>query len=429
MIKYLKLISIMLMLYTPARAQLLALTENTQPINYKTYLDSVGKNNLHYAIEKFNVNIAKAAMLTAGIFPDPEVSIGYADNGEKRMQMGYSFNSELSWVIELGKKRKARINLAASETQLTNSLLTAYFKDLRADATLAYLQAIFEKHVLQSHVNSYEQLVKLAHADSIRYSLGAISEVDARQSTLEANTQQNEVYAAEAASKIALANISLLMGVPADDNSTLFSPEEVLVGFHREFNLPDLIITAQNNRTDLEIALQDKAVSQHMLALAKANRVIDLGISLGVEYNSYAHNAIAPTPSFTKIGAGISIPLKFSNKNKGELQAAAYRVAQTDLAYKATEARIANEILQAYYKYESTKEQLKSFQKGLLTHAQEILNGKVYSYSRGETSLLEVIHAQRTYNDVQLSYFQTLYQQAEALIALERAVGIWDIVF
>jgi cobalt-zinc-cadmium efflux system outer membrane protein len=43
--------------------------------------------------------------------------------------------------------------------------------------------------------------------------------------------------------------------------------------------------------------------------------------------------------------------------------------------------------------------------------------------------LLEVLNAQRTYNEVQQRYYQTLYSYAAALVELEKAAGIWDINF
>lgn len=53
--------------------------------------------------------------------------------------------------------------------------------------------------------------------------------------------------------------------------------------------------------------------------------------------------------------------------------------------------------------------------------------GKIYSYDRGETSLLEVLNAQRTYDEVRILYIETLYNYAASLVELETSAGIWDI--
>jgi len=69
------------------------------------------------------------------------------------------------------------------------------------------------------------------------------------------------------------------------------------------------------------------------------------------------------------------------------------------------------------------------YARGMLEGAQNVRKGKIYSYDRGETSLLEVLNAQRTFNDIQQNYYETLFNRAVALVELEKAAGIWDINF
>lgn len=63
----------------------------------------------------------------------------------------------------------------------------------------------------------------------------------------------------------------------------------------------------------------------------------------------------------------------------------------------------------------------------MLQEARAILEGKIYSYTRGETALLEVINAQRSYNETRLAYDEARYNYAVALVELQRAADIWDI--
>ena len=396
-------------------------------MNYTHFLSLVNKNNLGYAAEKFNVNIAEADIEAAKVFPDPELAIGASDNGQRRMQMGYGFSSEVSWTLELGGKRKARINVAKSTNELTKALLEDYFRNLRAEATLNYLTSLKQKDIFNVQLNSYTILKNIAVADSIQYKLGNIAEIDARQSNLEANSMLNEVYQSEADWKTALLELGTMVGSQKAD--TLYSPSGDLAKFDRLFDLNELITAAENNRADLLAALKNKNVSQDLLKLAKANRAIDLGLGLGVESASIVSNAVAPTPSSNSISAGITIPLKFSNRNKGELKAAEFSMQQADVLYKQTELQIQIEVRKAYFNYLTTQKQVRQFNTGLLADAQKLLNGKVYSYKRGETSLLEVLNAQRTYNETQLNYYETLYNYAAALVELEKSAGIWDINF
>ncbi|KFF13805.1 TolC family protein [Flavobacterium hydatis] len=396
-------------------------------ISYSDFLSLVNKNNLDYAAEKFNVNIAEANLEASKVFPDPELAIGASDNGQRRMQMGYGFSSQLSWTLELGGKRNARINVAKSTNELTKALLEDYFRNLRADATLNYLTSLKQKEIFKVQLNSYTILKNIAVADSIRFKLGSITEIDARQSKLEANAMLNEVYQSEADWKTALLELGTMVGNQKAD--TLYSSSGDLAKFDRLFDLNELIISAENNRADLLAALKNKNVSQDILKLAKANRVLDLGVNMGVESASVVTNSVAPTPSTAGISGGISIPLKFSNRNKGELKAAEFSVQQADVLYKQTELQIQIEVRKAWFNYLTTQKQVRQFNTGLLADAQRLLDGKVYSYKRGETSLLEVLNAQRTYNETQLNYYETLYNYAASLVELEKAAGIWDINF
>ena len=125
----------------------------------------------------------------------------------------------------------------------------------------------------------------------------------------------------------------------------------------------------------------------------------------------------------------MSIPLKFSNNRNAGLKIAEMAHSQSQLEYQQVEQSIRAEVMQAYQQYIATQKQVKQFHNGMLTEAKNILDGIIYSYKRGESSILEVLNAQRTYNDVRKDYYQALADNATALIELERKTGIWDISF
>ncbi|MDR1372178.1 MAG: TolC family protein [Dysgonamonadaceae bacterium] len=393
-------------------------------LTLEQYLENVKNNNINYLIEQYNVEIADANLKAAGVFPDPELSINYGNNQNWNMQMGYGIDAEMSYTFNLGGKRKAQMRVAKSGKEVTEALLEDYFRNLRADATIAYLTTLKQSKMYEIQQLSYLRMLELAKADSIRYRLGAIAEVDARQSKLEAASMLNEVFSSEADLQEVLVQLLLFQG-----NKNMEMPDSIageLFYSKRNFDLQQLIILAQNNRTDLQAAIKSREMSQNNLRLAKANRAIDLGLSIGGNYSSEVRNEIAPAPAFKGITAGITIPLKFSATNKGELQAAQFAVKQSELEYEAIEQQIASEVVLAYNKYQISCRQIEQFNSGMLDEAAFILEKTVYSYERGETGILETLNAQRTYNDIQTTYTETLYNCTVALIELERVCGIWN---
>jgi len=393
-------------------------------LSYTDFIKQVKENNLEYAAEKFTVNLAEAEVENAKIIPDVEWT---TEGSTNQKHMGNNLETGLNWTVELGGKRKARIDLAKSQVNLNKYLLQDFLRNLYSDASLQFLECILNKNILDVQLNSYKTLSNLAASDSIRYKLGDITLTDSKQSKLEAQFMLNEVYKAESEWKNSLTSLSLIMGKKQKD--TLYTAYSTFSNFNRDFVLADLITTAQNNRADLQAALQTKNVSQKMLQLAKANRVMDFGINAGLQFNGKATNEEAPSPYHTGITAGVSIPLRFLNNRKGEVQTAQYSIQKAEVEYKQIELQIETEVTQAYQNYINTKKQMQQFSNGMLSNSKAILEGKIYSYKRGNTSLLEVLDAQRTYNDVQENYYQTLYSYCSALVKLERSVGIWDISF
>ncbi|MDR2388345.1 MAG: TolC family protein [Tannerellaceae bacterium] len=401
---------------------LLLQAQDKHALSLREYLTNVANANAAYVAEKYNINRAEANLKAAEVFPDPELSLGYTNNEDWNLQMGYGIEAEISFTLELGGKRKARIRVAQSEKELTDALLNDYFHNLRADATLAYLTALKQEKRYEIQRTSYLRMLSLAQADSLRLQQGIITEVDARQSSLEAAAMLNELYAYEGERQASLLHLLFFQG--KDSSGTPDSITGEWTCPTHTFALPGLIVTAQNNRADLQAAIKSKELSQNNLRLARANRAMDLGVSLGGNYASEVRNQIAPAPAFTGIAAGIRIPLKFSNTNRGELRAAQWAAMQSEEQYRAIELQIASEVTQAWVGYQTACQQVEHFRQGMLNEAELILQKKLYSYERGETSILEALNAQRTYNDMQMNYNETLYNCASALTELERSCAI-----
>ena len=393
-------------------------------LKFNEYMDLVGKHNLDYAAERYEVSKAEAAIEIARIFPDPTLSFGMSQGHNGHLTTGNGVSAGLDQSVDLFGKRRARIDLAKTEHELSKALLSDFFRNLEAQSTETFLEALKQKQLYAVKLNSYQTMKRLAEADSIRLKLGSIMEIDAVQSKLEAGSLFNELLQAEADLRNSYIQLSQMTGSLMPD--TLMIPEGELAFNPRQFVMADLIIKARNNRADLVAALYNKEVAHKALRLAQKQRNIDLDLTLGISNSSYIESY---GPSFATVSAGIAIPLKFSNHYKGELKQAQFQISQSEVLYEKAELQIRTEIAQAMQNYKAACKQVESYDHGMLESAQIVRKGKIYSYSRGETSLLEVLNAQRTYNDIQQNYFETLFNRAVSLVELEKAAGIWDINF
>ncbi|REC63631.1 TolC family protein [Chryseobacterium pennae] len=395
-----------------------------EPIYFNEYLKYVKDKNLGLAAQKYNVSMAEASILTAGIFPDPQIEMETSNNGVSK-DMGYTVGGAVSWTLELGGKRKARIEMAKNEAEYSRLQLQDYVRNLFADATLGYIEALKAKALLNVQKESYQSMLTLAKSDSIRYRLGDISKVTSQQTRLEASSLLNEVYQLEGAQQQSVTALSDFIGSDCTGKDVSGN----LNTFNRNFILNDLITQAFNERADLLASKQNINTAASRVKLEKANRVIDLGLSAGAGHNTVANNEIAPSPAVNTVKFGISVPLKFSNHRNADLKIAEIGYSQAETEYRQIENNIRMEVTQAYQQYTSVQKQLQQFDNGILKEAENILKGITYSYQRGESSILEVLNAQRTFNELRQNYFQLLAENASALIELERKTGIWDIEF
>lgn len=394
------------------------------PFSYRNYMEKVAEGNLEYAAERLNMNVSEAEVVASKVFNDPNLSVSYFNNENGSLQMGEGVEVELSKTFSFGK-RGANIALARSESELTKALLADYFRNLRAEATVSYLEALKQYELYKVKQNAYENIRQLAESDSVRFTLGKIMEIDAIQSRLEAGILKNELLQAETDLHNAFSNLNLLTGSVALDS--LYVPDASLRISPRDFVLADLISTASMNRADLVAAMKNKEVASRALKATRRERNTDVDLSIAVSKNARVHNEEAPAPPFTGVTAGIAIPLKFSNFNKGTVRAARFREQQAETQYQQALLQVQTEVMQAYRSYQSLMEQVSHYENGMLHAAREVIDGKIYSYNRGEVSLLEVLDAQRTYDDVQAQYIETLFNYSAALVELEKSAGVWDV--
>jgi len=84
-------------------------------LTYKDYLNKVVSGNLDFGCTKINVDIAKAQIEAAKIFQNPSIAVGVDRLIRKALPaMAMLSLPNLTQTIELGGKRKARINFAKS---------------------------------------------------------------------------------------------------------------------------------------------------------------------------------------------------------------------------------------------------------------------------------------------------------------------------
>ena len=401
---------------------LLPLLLGAQTVSYRTYMQAVARDNAVLLAERYNVEISAANLRAARVFNDPELSVSYSDNQDRTLMMGRSYEAELSYEVNLGGLRRARIGVAATEQELSEAALDDYLRQLREEATCAWSAAWAAREHERIHRESYEILARVAGADSLRAGLGDIRRTDAAQSALEALTQKGEWLQAQAEYRNALATLSLFAGGMAISDLDESDMPDTAVPYDAAF----LMDIAEQSRADLKAAELAHTLSQKNLALVRASRAMDLGLNLGYAYNTEVRNEIAPAPIYNALTFGVTIPLKFSSMNRGERAAAEASVSQAERYLEAARQAVRTEVQQAWNDWQAARTIAGHYGQRMVGDARAVLEGMEFSYSQGDATLLELLSAVQTCNDVALAAADAQAGLIDATAHLRAALGITE---
>lgn len=382
------------------------------------YMQAVAEKNVSYLAEKYNIDIAVSNIQAARIFNDPELSLDYGNNQDWYLEMGQSVEVGLSYDLDIAGVRRSGIKVAKSEKDVTEASVAAFLSGLRLEAASAWADAWRLRESVGILRETMEDMQRIAKNDSLRFVLGDISKADALQSKLEANSLEGEYLMMESEYRNALLSLSdycggdIVTDMDADLPKRSFSKD-------RE----ELFTMAEYNRADLKVAELTRTLSENNLALVKASRSFDMGISLGYSYNTEVRNEIAPAPKYNGLTVGVSIPLKFSSMNRGEVNAARAGIQQAERAYEAALMQVRTEVSQALNSLDAARTVLARYDSSMLGDAREIMESRRMGYLKGDSSILELITAQQTYRDVMQGYIDASADLFLRQIELEYAIG------
>lgn len=392
---------------------------NAQSLDYNSYIDLIKKQNADYVSEELNMAIGNAEVKAAHAVDDPSLSFEYGNNSDWSIAMGQSVSAELSKSISISKL-SGRVKVAKQKLSVSQASFDDYWRNLKADATIDFYNALLAKELLLVDSQAYQNLATLYISDSLRSVKGEISELDMLQSHLEQFQAQQELKSRKTEFMNALVLLDERCGDPSRGTRSIEGRLEMP---SQDFDLQQLLDQAFKNRSDLRAAEESVTLAKHEEKLAIRERIPDVELVLGANYNTRVRNEEAPAPPFMGYSVGLTIPLPVLSVNSGVRKASMLRQQQAQLQSQSIRNSIRGEVIRAYNVYQSSLQKVRMYNEVLMISAQQVLDGKLYAYQRGETSLLEVLTAQHTFNEIQKDYATCVYDCMVALVELERSIG------
>jgi cobalt-zinc-cadmium efflux system outer membrane protein len=426
--RYVAAIGFVLLAAGPVRAQAPESRPGAQPFTFASYLQRVAQGNLELAAQKTNVTIARAQIAIGKVFPDAQLTAGLLQYDVTQKNNPTATVVQLYVPLQLGGKRGARVAFAEAGVAVADAELEDFLRTLRAAAGNAYVDALHARLILDRKRRTLSSLEGLVSVNEQRLRAGDVGEVVLVQSRVELKQFEAQVLAGEGDVRTTdLAVVQLLgggaqplMGKPLDLQGDLRTTAD------RTFNTDELVAHAVAQRPDLKSAKKQVLLAQKQIDLVRANRVIDVTPGAMWQHN-FSTSGTAPQPASDFLGGTLTVPLPFARIYKGDLDAAYAGEDQSRLLERAARVAVEVEVRQAIAQYEAAASRVRLYTRGVLSDADKVLDKTFYNYQRGGATLVEVLVAQRTVNDVYLSYYDALADAGHALVAVSQAAAKWDV--
>jgi cobalt-zinc-cadmium efflux system outer membrane protein len=390
------------------------------------------QRNIDLIAAQYNIDQSRAEAVIASAIPNPTLGIQLGElsskpnrgssatgcNHNPGVSCGAAEYFSFSQLIEVAGKRGLRMQSSGFATQAAESDFrdaVRIFSNMVRDAYYELLQMQKNRWLAQEIVDHYRDISK---ANSLRLKNGDISESDFLRVKMEAMRALSDLDNAQTAVEQAQANLAVILRWP--DKSLQFEAKELwpeVRDIGQSLPKEELISKALQQRPDLEADKQRAAQAKKELELARRLNYPDVTVTAGYARDP-SNNAL------NSAFVGVSVPLPLFYQHQGESDKAAVNLNQSMLAAEQTELGIRNDVVSALAAWNSADKIVQRFKDGLLDDARTVRDSSELAYSKGATSVLDFIEAQRNYKIVMRDYYAAMINRTNAYYDLAKSLGM-----
>jgi outer membrane protein, heavy metal efflux system len=365
---------------------------------------------------RFNIDQSKANEVTAGLKPNPSLSLGFDALPILQPQTirfdTQIYSAGLSYTMERGGKREKRVVVAKDNTKIAAQTVTDNERTLKFQVLQAFINVLLAKSVLllaKDDLANFSQEVELNHA---RLVAGDLAEGDYLKLSIQKLQFEQDVSTAVLGLVQARVTLRQLLGYQSVTDD--FDVKGTLVHTKPSVTMADLEKKALESRPDLQAAHTGVALANDTVSLAFGNRARDW--SWGGDYSFQS-------PSQAGLGLSFGIDLPIHDRNQGEIARSQAAVRQSIETEASTKVGVQADVVNAYYGLQSDEEIVNLYESGYLKQASDSRDISTYAFQRGAATILDVLDAERSYRATQLAYRQALAAQMIAMEQVNEAAG------
>lgn len=383
-------------------------------------------SNAELAAARLDIERARARLRQAGLRPNPTLDFEQTTGrftgaaGESEISVG------LAVPLELGGKRRRRIELARAEFEAAGAEVADRERRLTNEVRAFYAEAlasIRELGTLEELNNLDLQTTRFVQA---RVNEGETAPIELNQLRVEVERLRSRRSLVEGRLQASLLRLKSLTGVPANELVRLrediaspgLAPPPV--------SLESAIEIALRSRPDLKLARLNVEVAQAGLRLARSYGVPDVtpftrysqGRSV---FDNTPVGVLTDRDKLLTFGVSVGIPV--FNRNQGAKAEATAAISQAERRLEFLDAVVRSEVQSAFARYEAARAAVSTFEQGVIPRSAENIRTIRAAYQIGAFSITDLLVEQRRLVDAQREFTEALAEQYRALADIQAAIG------
>ncbi|GEP93023.1 cation transporter [Chitinophaga terrae (ex Kim and Jung 2007)] len=382
-------------------------------------LQAAQKNNPFLRPASLDISIAQSDVITAGLRPNPVLNNQTLQLlGTEHFQPGTNFynshNNQSWWQLtkefQFSGQRKLKQEVANRNVVTAERNYADIERNVLTSAGNKWLDVWFNKINLTLVQEAKDNIDSLLKIQQIRLKNQVISSSELLRTQLLLEQYQLQYRNAEQDYNNELQNLKLMIG---RTDSISINEKDTAINYIATTRIDSLLQLSLQQRPDVQVV-------QSSIESAKSNIRLQRSLAkpvpeLGVIYN----------PQNTIQYAGIygTIPLPFFNRNQGEIRKSRLQLQQSEQSLSALQQQVQTEVQNAWRSFQLSRETMTKY-RNIIEKSETVLQSVKYAYTRGGTTIIDFLDAQRTWFDTQKMYYEALYNYRKNYLQLLSVTGL-----
>lgn len=413
-----------------------ALARYLDPLNGMTADEAVRvalENNGELVAARKEIEAARALVKQARLRANPSVEFS------RQEQIRGSDNDTMiagSLPLELGGRRKSRVDVAAAELNLREKQVADSERLLAAEVRAKFGEALAQTLKLKLVEDLLQSTLQGFRLVQARVAEGKTAPLEKNMTLVEVNRLRSMREIEAGKTEIVFLELRSLLGMKPEEPLRLRGDFKDLLA-PLQPPLADSTANALQNRPDLAAMRAMENLAEAQIEQARAGGRVDARVNAGYGRNNFSF----PVNGITDAGQirpvqGIFHSFKFSvtleipvlNRNQGAIEAAVINLEAAQKRREFAELVVRREVASAYTLYESAARAMEIFRVGVRGQASANLNVVRQTYELGARNLIEYLVEERRYIEIENEFIDAQLKVYQARVEILKAANAPELI-